>query len=96
MKCFLEFGLGDDDYAVLVADDDITWVADDVAAGDRFADVPEAVLGGPCGYYGAGENGQAHLVHLFDVPDGAVDDDAGDAFMEADLGEDAIEYGPGW
>ena len=94
LKGFVEFGLGDDDDAVCVADDDVARVADDVAAGDGFADVTGAVFGGTGRYNAAGEHGQAHVVHFFNVADGAVDDDAGDAFAEADLGEDAAEDGP--
>lgn len=48
-KSLIELGLRDDDYAVVIADDDMARVADDIAAGYRLPTYPGPFLEGPAG-----------------------------------------------
>ncbi len=68
-------------------------MADHVSAGHGVAGGAGAVLPGAGRGDGGGEDGQLHRGEFVDVAGGAVDDEAGDAFGDADVAEDVPEYG---
>src|SRR6478735_11309553 len=87
---------GDDDDAVGIADDDITWEYWDPAEGNRGAETGGSVLIWSGRGDGAGEDGHADLAEGFGVAGGAVQGEPGEAEVDGAFADEFAQQCPGF
>ena len=79
---------GDDGDAVVIRQDDISRMDRHTAAADGVIQLAGAIAVRGAGNHGGGEHRLAVGAELLHIPDGAIHDQAADAFAESGPGQD--------